>query len=102
MGGMRHYPERLSETQEWRPCFKKADQPAKPWTDKEMQKIIENYLILKPRVERIENHEDFIALVSGNKILQKYEGVKQLQAKEKVMQKRQEERAKRMFGKLIK
>ena len=44
-------------------------QPDVHLTDKSMQKIIENYLILKPKVERINGHDDFIALVSGNKIL---------------------------------
>ena len=44
-------------------------QPDEHLTDKGMKKIIENYLILKPKVERINGHDDFIALVSGNKIL---------------------------------
>ena len=54
----------------------RVEQPDEHLTDKTMQKIIENYLILKPKVERIGGHDDFIALVSGNKILQKYGGVK--------------------------
>lgn len=49
-----------------------------------MQKIIENYPILKPKVERINGQEDFMKLVNGNQILQKYGGVKQLIAREKV------------------
>jgi len=46
-----------------------VEQPKVHKTDKSMQKIIENYPILKPKVERIGGHDDFIALVSGNKIL---------------------------------
>ena len=69
----------------------------KPFEDQSMKKIIENYLILKPKVERIEGPDDFKELVSGNKILQKYGGVKQQIAKQQVQLKRQEERQKRSF-----
>jgi len=69
----------------------------KPFEDQSMKKIIENYLILKPKVERIGGPDDFKELVSGNKILQKYGGVKQQIAKQQVQQKRQEERQKRSF-----
>jgi len=101
MGGMRHFPERLCEPLKWKPCMKSVAEPAEHLTDKEMKKIIENYLILKPKVERINGHEDFIELVSGNKILQKYGGVKQLQARDKVMEQRKEERLKRTFSKCL-
>ena len=56
--------------------MKSVEQPEVHLHDKRIKKIIENYPILKPKVERINGHEDFIALVSGNKILQKYGGVK--------------------------
>jgi len=40
-----------------------------PFTDKSMKKIIENYLILKPKVERIGGPDDFNALVGGINIM---------------------------------
>ena len=64
-----------------------------------MKKIVENYVIVKPKVERIGGHDDFQQLVNGKPIMQKYNGVKQIAAKEKVAQKRVEERLKRTFSK---
>ena len=97
MGGKRHFEEKFCNPKTWRPHMKSVPQTQEHWTDKTMQKIIENYPILKPKVERINGQEDFMKLVNGNVILQKYGGVKQLIAREKVEQKRQEERLKRTF-----
>lgn len=77
-----------------------VEKPAVPYTDKNIQKIIENYPILKPKVERIHGQEEFLELVQGHKILQKYCGVKQMMARESVEKKRKEERLKRTFSKL--
>ena len=49
-------------------------------------------MIVKPKVERIGGADDFNELVGGRRILQKYNGVKQIAAKEKVAAKRVEER----------
>jgi hypothetical protein len=69
------------------------------YTDKGIKKIVENYTIVKPKVERIGGSEDFNELVKGKQIMQKYNGVKQIAAKEKVAAKRVEERQKRTFSK---
>ena len=66
----------------------------KPWNG--MKKIVENYIIVKPKVERIGGQDDFEKLLN-RKILEKYSGVKQLAARQKVADKRVEERAKRTF-----
>ena len=47
-----------------------------PWADKEMSKIITNFLVLKPKVERIGGPDDFNKLVQGKVIMQKYNGIK--------------------------
>ena len=98
MGGMRHFPQKQSETAAYRPHMHITEKH-EPWTNKSMKKIIENYLILKPKVERIGGPDDFNELVGGIQIMQKYNGVKQKMAKEQVAQKRVEERLKRTFGK---
>ena len=98
MGGRRHYEEKLSDAYKWKSCAKAVD-TGEAWTDKGMKKIIENYVILKPKVERIGGQDDFEKLVGGNQIMQKYNGVKQIAAKEKVAQKRQQERLARTFSK---
>jgi hypothetical protein len=57
-----------------------------------MKKIVENYVIVKPKVERIGGRDDFEDLIKGKMKLEKYQGVKQLANMEKVAQKRVEER----------
>ena len=100
MGGRRHYDAKMSDAYKWKSCAKAVD-TGEAWTDKGMKKIIENYVILKPKVERIGGQDDFEKLVGGNQIMQKYNGVKQIAAKEKVAQKRQQERLARTFSKYM-
>ena len=69
MGGRKHYEERLSNSYQFKPHMKKVDVPEKPEWDKQMAKIIENYPILKPKVERIGGQDDFNQMVGGNTIL---------------------------------
>ena len=64
-----------------------------------MKKIVENYVIVKPKVERIGGHEDFEKLINGKEIMQKYNGFKQIQAKQKVAERRAEDRLKKTFSK---
>jgi hypothetical protein len=63
-GGRRHYSENLSNSYKFRPHMHMTDKIT-PWTDESMKKIIENYPILKPKVERIRCQEDFDELVGG-------------------------------------
>ena len=49
-----------------------------------MKKIVENYVIVKPKVERIGGRDDFEELIKGKGKLYKYQGVKQLANMEKV------------------
>ena len=41
-----------------------------------MKKIVENYVIVKPKVERIGGQDDFEQLINGKTKLEKYNGVK--------------------------
>ena len=101
MGARRHYPEKLSKNFEYRPhlhCVGPTDHSKdKPHVG--MKKIVENYVIVKPKVERIGGHEDFEKLINGKEIMQKYNGFKQIQAKQKVAEKRAEDRLKKTFSK---
>ena len=66
----------------------------------EEEKITKHKIIIEPKEDRIKGGDDFSQLIKGNQILQKYNGVKQIAAKEKVAAKRVEERQKRTFSKL--
>ena len=82
MGSRRHYPEKLSESYKWKPHMKCVG-PTDHSQDKPhvgMKKIIENYIIVKPKVERIGGQDDFEKLLNRT-VLEKYSGVKQLAAK---------------------
>ena len=68
MGGRRHYEGKMSNSYNWKSCAK-AVKTGEAWTDKGMKKIIENYVILKPKVERIGGQDDFEKLVGGNQIM---------------------------------
>ena len=68
MGGMRHFEQKPSEFSAYRPHMHITEK-REPWTNKSMKKIIENYLILKPKVERIGGQEDFDELVGGIQIM---------------------------------
>ena len=43
-----------------------VDNTSDVYTDPSMKKIIENFPIIKPKVERIGGKDDFDALVGGN------------------------------------
>jgi len=60
MGSRRHYDERRSDDFVWRSHNRHVG-PTDHTMDKNvgMQKIIENYVIVKPKVERIGGHDDF-------------------------------------------
>ena len=73
--GMRHFKEKLSESYKFRP-HQRHIVPGEIWTEPGMKSIIENFPIVKPKVERIGGKDDFDALVGGNQVLQKYNGVK--------------------------
>ena len=68
MGLKRHYPEKLSETFKYRPHMKLVPQQGNH-TDQGIKKIVENYVIVKPKVERIGGSDDFNELVKGKQIL---------------------------------
>ena len=68
MGLKRHYPEKLSDTFNYRPHMKIVPK-TENYTDKGIQKIVENYVIVKPKVERIGGSEDFNELVKGKQIM---------------------------------
>ena len=67
MGSRRHYPAQHSETYQYKPdlhCVGPTDHSNdKPHVG--MKKIVENYVIVKPKVERINGHEDFEKLING-------------------------------------
>ena len=77
MGARRHYQEKLSDSYKWKSHMKCVG-PTDHSGDKAhvgMKKIIENYIIVKPKVERIGGQDDFEKLLNRT-ILEKYSGVK--------------------------
>ena len=62
MGGKRHLRQEMSEGWQWRQQLHTVDK-CEPWADKEMSKIITDFLVLKPKVERIGGQDDFNKLV---------------------------------------
>ena len=103
MGSRRHFTDKyqsgLGPSYQYKPHMHIVG-PTDHTNDKPhvgMKKIVENYVIVKPKVERIGGHDDFQQLVNGKPIMQKYNGVKQIAAKEKVAEQRAQERLKRTF-----
>ena len=78
MGSRRHYTELLSDSFVHKPHLKCVG-PTDHSKDKPhvgMKKIVENYVIVKPKVERIGGKDDFEQLINGKTKLEKYNGVK--------------------------
>ena len=74
MGAKRHYPARYCPDFKWRPILRQV-KPFDHSKDKDcvgMKKIVENYVIVKPKVERIGGRDDFEELIRGKHKLQKY------------------------------
>ena len=67
MGSRRHFDQQYSEFFKYKPHMKivgpKDHSQDKPYIG--MKKIVENYVIVKPKVERIGGHDDFKQLVNG-------------------------------------
>lgn len=69
-----------------------------------MRKIIADYIIVKPKIERLQlqhgvTPEDLKDFVGPKKNLTKYKGVKQLKLDSKIEQERAQDRQKRTFSK---
>ena len=67
MGAKRHFNEKLSPSFVFRPC-QKPTLPFDHSMDADyvgMKKIVENYIIVKPKVERIGGRDDFEELIKG-------------------------------------
>ena len=74
MGAKRHYPARYCP--DWKYTGERRHvTPIDHVNDKPhvgMKKIVENYVIVKPKVERIGGRDDFEELIRGKAKLQKY------------------------------